>query len=43
MQLTCQVLYLSVQLLDDGISDEELLVELAPHGLHARLKLLPLS
>ena len=43
MELTCQVLDLSIQLLDDGIAEEELLVELGPHGQHARLQLLPLS
>ena len=43
MQLTCQVLYLSIQLLDDGISNEELLAKVGPHGQHTRLQLLPLS
>jgi hypothetical protein len=43
MQLTCQVLDLSIKFLDDGISDEELLVELGPHGQHTRLQVLPLS
>ncbi len=43
MQLTCQVFYLSIQLLDDGISDEDLLTEVGPHGNHTLLHLLPLS